>query len=246
MPCVQGRWGFDDARDSLARRVIAPRTHAERSALLLSHMGLIHSVARRFSRQLRRFYEYEDLVAIGQEALWRATETWDPDRAASFLTYGHKALIHSFLEVRKHWNRPKRQAAYMSISIEAVEAASEKHDCPPLFVLRSPLPDPETLAHLAEERCLLQREYRHLELRDRHLLGARFEEGVTLDEFGKQIGVTRERVRQLELRALGRLRDRLEPVLEGLRDAPSPVSLRSARGMTERTLRKVARQKALT
>lgn len=226
--------------------MIAPRSHAERSQLLLSHVGLVHSVARRFSRQLRRFYEYEDLVAIGQEALWRATETWDPDLAASFLTYGHKALIHIYLEVRKHWNRPKRQAAYTSISIEAVEAASEKNDAPPLFVLRSLLPDPEILARREQERCLLQREYRRLELRDRHLLAARFEEGVTLDEFGKQIGVTRERVRQLEIRALGRLRSRLEPVLDGLRGAPDPVSLKSARGLSERTLRKVARQKALT
>lgn len=222
------------------------RSHAERTTLLLTHTSLVHGVARKFIRRLKRFYEYEDLIAMGQETLWRATETWDPDLAASFMTYGHRALWHAFLEVHKHWNRAKRQAAYTSVSIEAVEEAVEAHDRPPLFVLRSALPDPEALARRAEERLLLACEYRHLELRDRQLLAARFEEEVTLDEFGKIAGVTRERVRQLELRALGRLRDRLEPRMDGLRAAPQPVSLKSARGLTERTLRKVAREKALT
>lgn len=222
------------------------RSHAERTALLLSHTSLIHSVARKFIRRLKRFHEYDDLVAIGQETLWRATETWDPDRAASFLTYGHKALLHSFLEVHKHWSRPKRLAAYTSVSIEAVEEAAFLSDHAPLFVLRSALPDPEVVAGHVEERRLVTSELRHLEPRDQQLLRARFEDDATLDEFGLQIGVTRERVRQLELRALGRLRDRLEPRMDGLRDAPTPVSLKSARGLTERTLRKVARKSALT
>lgn len=222
------------------------RSHAERTLLLLSHTSLVHSVARKFSRRLKRFYEYDDLVAIGQEALWRATETWDPDRAASFLTYGHKTLLHVFLEAHKHWSRPKRQAAYTSISIEAVEAAFLGEGHAPLFVLRSTLPDPEATAGLVQERRLITSELRHLEPRDQQLLRARFEDDVTLDEFGGQIGVTRERVRQMELRALGRLRDRLEPRMDGLRDAPQPVSLKAARGLTERTLRKVARKSALT
>ncbi|MFM8991291.1 MAG: sigma factor-like helix-turn-helix DNA-binding protein, partial [Alphaproteobacteria bacterium] len=36
------------------------------------------------------------------------------------------------------------------------------------------------------------------------------EEGVTLEELGRELGVSKERVRQLEARAIGKLRAALE------------------------------------
>jgi RNA polymerase sigma-32 factor len=55
------------------------------------------------------------------------------------------------------------------------------------------------------------------------------EHPVTLIELGSLLGVSRERTRQLEARALGKLRRALQPVAEGLSmDGPIPSRASSA------------------
>lgn len=82
-------------------------------------------------------------------------------------------------------------------------------------VVPSDLPGPEDAFGAKEERedqCLrLSRALRSLPPRDRDILRARFaEEPETLEEIGKRLGVSRERVRQLERRALGVVRKRVQ------------------------------------
>lgn len=62
-----------------------------------------------------------------------------------------------------------------------------------------------------------------LDDRYKDVILARFGEKVTLQEYGTRIDRTRERVRQLEARALRMLRLRLLPILSDLRDATEIV-----------------------
>jgi RNA polymerase primary sigma factor len=72
----------------------------------------------------------------------------------------------------------------------------------------SPAPDELTMANLLREQ--LEQALHRLPEREAHILRLRYGlldgESHTLEQVGRQIGVTRERVRQLEAQALNRLR----------------------------------------
>jgi RNA polymerase primary sigma factor len=66
----------------------------------------------------------------------------------------------------------------------------------------------ESAAAALEKRALIQ-QLRRLEEREEEVLRARFgidDHPMTLSEIGEKLGITRERVRQIESRALGKLR----------------------------------------
>lgn len=86
---------------------------------------------------------------------------------------------------------------------------SEIIECP------SPRPDEVVIDAIDDERlhALLVRSLRKLDKRDREVIEHRLlsEEPETLEQVGKRIGVSKERVRQLEIRALRRLREWMVP-----------------------------------
>jgi RNA polymerase sigma-32 factor len=101
--------------------------------------------------------------------------------------------------------------------------------------LVDPAPDPESLLSEAQDRHRLRTALKDalaaLSPRERHIIGARFlvDQPKTLEELGLTFGVSRERVRQIEVRALqkvrGALRARLEGTLSGgLRPPRIPTS----------------------
>jgi RNA polymerase sigma-32 factor len=81
--------------------------------------------------------------------------------------------------------------------------------------LADPAPDPETLLCEAEDRhrlrTALQTALSTLTLRERCIIKERFlgEKPQTLEELGRVFGVSRERIRQLEQRALQKIRTAL-------------------------------------
>lgn len=75
----------------------------------------------------------------------------------------------------------------------------------------SPLAD-ESLADLEYRvgiRGLVAVAYGSLKERERTIMRARYEEGLTLEQIGQRLGLSRERVRQLEARSLMRMRKTL-------------------------------------
>lgn len=87
--------------------------------------------------------------------------------------------------------------------------------------LIDPAPDPETLLSETEDRNRVRSALKDalalLNPRERHIVGARFlaEQPTTLEELAGTFGVSRERVRQIEVRALQKMRSALRSRLHG-------------------------------
>ncbi|MGF1641170.1 MAG: RNA polymerase sigma factor RpoH [Rhodospirillales bacterium] len=104
-----------------------------------------------------------------------------------------------------------RRLAARDVSLNAPIGGED--DAGPVFQdsLVDPSPDPEVLVADKEERGrrrgLLQRALAELPERERHILTERRlkDEPMTLEELGAIYGVSRERIRQLEVRAFDRL-----------------------------------------
>jgi RNA polymerase primary sigma factor len=83
-------------------------------------------------------------------------------------------------------------------------------------------PEPDAAFELSDERAEIVRRLDHLDERERQVLMLRFgltgELPLTLREIGRRLGVTREWVRKIELRAVNKLQD---TVLGGT-PAPTP------------------------
>jgi RNA polymerase sigma-32 factor len=96
--------------------------------------------------------------------------------------------------------------------------------------LADPCPDPESLlvegSDREQKKTALDQALAELSARERSILEARFltEEPKTLDELAAAFHVSRERIRQIEQRALQRLRAKLGARLPAS-DAVQPASL---------------------
>ena len=100
-------------------------------------------------------------------------------------------------------------------------------DCPDLNLIaaseqvRKALPSPSDLAELSEKKVIVGKVLKTLTFREREIIRLRYGIGAdgeshpmaTYEEIGKQFKVTRERVRQVENRALRKLQD---PVRAGI------------------------------
>lgn len=53
---------------------------------------LVLSMARRYARIAKGGLDVEDLLQVGRYAVWAATETYDENKGASFVTYAYSAL----------------------------------------------------------------------------------------------------------------------------------------------------------
>ncbi|MBI5440798.1 MAG: sigma-70 family RNA polymerase sigma factor [Deltaproteobacteria bacterium] len=83
--------------------------------------------------------------------------------------------------------------------------------------------DPVDTIHIDKMRRFVLHKLTHLTDRERRILSMRFgledEEGMTLEKIGKEFGVTRERIRQIQVEALEKLRGALEDEGIGFHEA---------------------------
>jgi len=149
-----------------------------------------------------------DLISDGNLALVRAVNKFDCSRGYRFSTYACRAILKSFSRVatrmtryRGHFPTEFDPALEKSNHVEEARSAREG-DC--VHELKSILA--ENAAQLSEI--------------ERKVILARFaldpddpdptRRAKTLEEVGAMIGVTKERVRQIQNKALGKLRTALE------------------------------------
>ena len=178
------------------------RVCESRDRIINANLGLVLTMARR-SRIAE--LDPDDLISEGNIALLRAVERFDVSRGFKFSTYACRAIIMAFSRVASGTiRRRNRFPVPFDISLErsnetlarrqnvAVDAAEDLH------------------------RIIVENSARLSDI-ERRVIESRFainrgEEipTMTLQEVGDAIGITKERVRQIQQRALEKLRSTLD------------------------------------
>jgi RNA polymerase sigma factor (sigma-70 family) len=150
--------------------------------------------------------DFSELASEGNCALVRAIMTFDCSRGYRFSTYACRAILKSFARVVLRTTRYRnRFPVEFDPEQERGDAAELRRDDCKLACLS------ELKVMLAKNRAQLT-DIEQTVIRERFALdeGAQPAVPKTLDEIGEMIGVTKERVRQIQNKALAKLRHDME------------------------------------
>jgi len=181
-------------------------TTQTRSDIVRLNVALVLAMAKRTKLT---GVDYADLVSEGNLALLRSVDKFDCSRGFKFSTYACRAILKSFSRVA---TRTARYRGYFPTEFDPtlekghhVEQKRQdvEEDC--VDELKSILG--ENLAQLNEVE---QRVIRARFAIDDEADKADMTKAKTLEQVGEMIGVTKERVRQIQNKALGKLRIALE------------------------------------
>ena len=171
------------------------RAVATKNEIIRANLRLVVSIAKRHVGQGENFFE---LVSDGNISLIRAVEKFDFARGNKFSTYSSWAIMKNFARTipdeHRYHDRFRTSHAEMF--------ASTEDDRTDQYELES--------AHL-QRRSQVEKILSRLDDREQRIIINRFglkrgEEPRTLKQVGSEMGVTKERVRQIEARALIKLR----------------------------------------
>jgi RNA polymerase sigma factor (sigma-70 family) len=169
---------------------------AVKEQLINCNMRLVVSIAKRHAAQTDNFFE---LLSDGNVSLIRAVEKFDYSRGNKFSTYASWAIMKNFARsIPEERNRRER---YVTGHEELFEAAPDNRS-----------DEQECLASVEQAAHKVNRLLDYLDPRERQIIRMRAgldnnSEGMTLEEIGQQLGITKERVRQLNVRIMKKLRD---------------------------------------
>jgi RNA polymerase sigma factor (sigma-70 family) len=164
--------------------------------LINCNMRLVVSIAKRHAGQADNFFE---LLSDGNVSLIRAVEKFDYSRGNKFSTYASWAIMKNF--ARSIPEEKHRRERYVTGHEELFEAAPDTRS-----------DEQECLASVEQAAHRVNRLLEYLDPRERQIIRMRAgldnnSEGMTLEEIGQQLGITKERVRQLNVRIMKKLRD---------------------------------------
>lgn len=176
---------------------------ATKNEIIRANLRLVVSIAKRHVGPDKNFFE---LVSDGNMSLIRAVEKFDYSKGYKFSTYASWAIMKNFARTipESHRLRERFKTAPQEIFTEAEDAR----------------PDPQEMESLQDQRKLqVQQILQYLDPREQEIIIRRFglrqgQEPLTLKQVGQQLGVTKERIRQLEARALDKLRKAVEEHIE--------------------------------
>lgn len=190
-----------------------------RDERVLGNTALVTLVLRKlwpssWTATAQRLGGYEEINQEGQLALIRAAEYFDPSRGFKFTTYATRSIYYALAELQArtvHWcPRNKAQREGWKLPCQFSNNTSLVHgdwedSTPASPEERSSLDDRDQLARMwaLVEAALPPAEWAVVKIRFQG-------EGGTLKDAGDLLGVTRERARQIQMRAVKRLRETLD------------------------------------
>ncbi|QEG42712.1 sigma-70 family RNA polymerase sigma factor [Roseimaritima ulvae] len=196
----QLREGLDQAHDRSAMmdeiHQLYEQAVAVKNKIVQSNLRLVVSIAKRHMSSTDDFFA---LVSDGNMSLIRAAEKFDYGRGNKFSTYATWAIMKNF--ARTIPSEFKHRDRFRTTAEELFLAQSDDRSNP--FVEES-----SQRQRQREVGRILNR----LDEREQKIISARFgltkgSEPLTLKQVGEEMGVTKERIRQLEARALLKLRE---------------------------------------
>jgi RNA polymerase sigma factor (sigma-70 family) len=166
-----------------------------KNLLIRSNLRLVVSIAKKHVKPTGNFFE---MVSDGNISLIRAIEKFDFSRGFKFSTYATWAIMKNY--ARSIPAEHTQLDRYRTGSDELFMASPDQ---------RSDQFEQERVNHRQHEA--LVRILNRLDERERNIIMFRFglnqdTEPQTLEQLGGRFGVTKERIRQLESRALNKLR----------------------------------------
>ena len=161
-----------------------------------ANLRLVVSIAKRYASGPGHLFE---LISDGNMSLIRAVAKFDFARGFRFSTYATWAIMKNF--ARTIPTELRQRARFRTGGEER------------LLTVEDVRPDSSRRESAQSERQLeVSRILEHLDERERQIIQHRFgldrdRNPMTLKEVGRVMGVTKERIRQLEARAMAKLRD---------------------------------------
>ena len=166
-----------------------------KNGIVRANLRLVVSIAKRRVAAGDSFF---DLVSDGNMSLIRAVEKFDYARGNKFSTYGSWAIIKNYARTipDEHRRRDRFRAADMELLQSATDRRSDEY--------QQRLAETDRLKQVGK---FLDR----LDSREQTIIIRRYgldhdREPQTLKEVGSALGVTKERVRQIEAKAMEKLR----------------------------------------
>ncbi len=162
--------------------------------LINCNMRLVVSIAKRHSAQTDNFFE---LLSDGNMSLMRAVEKFDYSRGNKFSTYASWAIMKNY--ARSIPDEKNRRERFVTGNEEFFQEAPDQRS------------DEQEVVQAAEQAThKVNRLLEYLDPREREIIRLRAgldnTEGMTLEKIGEKLGITKERVRQLNVRAMKKLR----------------------------------------
>ncbi len=172
-----------------------------KNRIIQANLRLVVNIAKRHVGPHTNFFE---LISDGNMSLIRAVDKFDYMRGFKFSTYASWAIMKNF--ARSVPQQGKRLERFQTGREELLEMSEDLR-----FEGEEPYREPDVTVRQSIERVLDQ-----LDPREREIVIRRFGLGdmpgqQTLEEVGRHFGVTKERIRQIEGRALNKLRRLLSP-----------------------------------
>ena len=172
---------------------------ATKAEIVRANLRLVVSISKGYVRPTQDFFE---LVSDGNVSLLRAVEKFDYSRGNKFSTYASWAIIKNFIRTFQDANRhnDRFNTNHSEIFSYTEDPRVDQYDLESAQVQRE-----------SQVKSILGR----LDERERQIVTARFglirgHEPLTLTQLGAAMGVTKERIRQIQVRAMSRLREAAE------------------------------------
>ncbi len=163
--------------------------------LIRSNLRLVVSIAKKYIKPTNNFFE---MVSDGNMSLIRAIEKFDYTKGNKFSTYATWAIMKNFARSipAEHKRLDRFRTGKDEVFTHSTENRGSQFE--------------EELTNRSQNRVLMDI-LGQLDSRERDIVMFRYglgdvDEPLTLEQVGQRFGVTKERIRQLESRALRKLR----------------------------------------